>query len=255
MKYIVYDLDDTLLNDQRKVSEFTLKVLKHLQDSGHKLVINTARSKYYSQEFLDAIQPDYAILNGGALIINKAGETIFSQTIDVPTVQRIIARLKEVTKVFSVQSESGFYSSDTNYTAQNAIYFDFWKDTYREPAYKIVTSIADDAKAESIAKEFDLDMVSYFGGDFKRFTHNKTNKASGNRNLMKLLRANMADVIAFGDDWGDLQMLQEAGLGVIMKNAREELRSLCPIISSYTNNEDGVARFLLEYFQICEPSI
>ncbi len=247
MRYIVFDLDDTLLNDQRKVSEFTLQVLKHLQTLGHKLVINTARSRFYSQEFLDAIQPDYAILNGGALIIDKTGESIFTQAMDVPAVRNIIARLKEVTKVFSVQSESGLYTSTADYTAQNAIYFDFWKDIYTEPAYKIVASIADKAQAQSIAKDFHLDMVSYFGGDFKRFTCFETNKASGNRNLVRILGADLADVIAFGDDWGDLDMLKEAGVGVLMKNAKEALHSLCPTLSDYTNDEDGVARFLLEY--------
>lgn len=247
MKYIVFDLDDTLLNDQRKVSAFTLEVLQHLQSLGHKLVINTARSKYYSQEFLDAVQPDYAILNGGALIIDKAGNRIFSQMMDVSAVQKIIARLKEVTKVFSVQSESGLYTSTADYTAQNAIYFDFWKDIYQEPAYKIVASIADHGQAEAIARDFDLDMVSYFGGDFKRFTAFNTNKASGNRDLVRILGASLADVIAFGDDWGDLDMLLEAGTGVLMKNAKEELHSLCPTLSDYSNDEDGVARFLLEH--------
>ena len=250
MKYIVFDLDDTLLNNQRKVSEFTLQVLKQLQNLGHKLVINTARSQFYSQEFLHAIKPDYAILNGGALIIDKAGQPIFTQVMDISAVQQIITRLKDVTDVFSVQSESGLYTSTADYTAQNAIYFDFGKNTYKEPAYKIVASIAEESVAETIAREFDLDMVSYFGGNFKRFTCHNTNKASGNRNLVRILGAALTDVIAFGDDWGDLDMLTEAGVGVLMKNAKTALHSLCPTLSAYTNDEDGVARFLQEYFHI-----
>lgn len=250
MKYIVFDLDDTLLNDQRKVSEFTLQVLKQLQALGHKLVINTARSQFYSREFLNAIKPDYAILNGGALIIDKAGTPIFTQVMDISAVQQIIRRLQDVTKVFSVQSESGLYTSTADYTAQNAIYFDFEKDLYRESAYKIVASIENLEDAQAIAQEFQLDMVSYFGGDFKRFTCLNTNKASGNRNLVRILGAKLEDVIAFGDDWGDLDMLKEAGTGVLMKNAKPELHALCPTLSTYTNDQDGVARFLLEHFHI-----
>lgn len=251
MKYIVFDLDDTLLNKQSAVSEFTLQTLKRLQMLGHKLVFNTARSQYYSKKYLDTIEPDYAILNGGALIIDKAGQAIYSKMIDVPALQSIISRLMEVTEVISVQSESGFYTSTASYTAQNAQFFDFRRDLFQEPAYKIVASLTD-TEAKAIACEHKLEVVSYLSGDFKRFNCLGTNKASGNCNLVRILGASLEDVIAFGDDWGDLDMLRQAGVGVLMKNAKEELHSLCPTLSAYTNDEDGVARFLLEYFHMNE---
>ena len=131
-----------------------------------------------------------------------------------------------------------------------AIYFDFWKDAFTEPAYKIVARIADHDLAAAITKEHPLECIFYLSGDWMRFTRLGTTKASGNRKLMELLDGNMSDIIAFGDDSGDLDMLLEAGTGVLMKNAREELHSKCPTLSAFTNSEDGVARFLLEYFEI-----
>ena len=85
MKYIIFDLDDTLLNDNRQVSPYTLQVLKQLQDMGHVLAMNTARSSAFSREYFDIICPDYAILNGGALILNGAGEVVFQAEIDAET--------------------------------------------------------------------------------------------------------------------------------------------------------------------------
>ena len=54
-------------------------------------------------------------------------------------------------------------------------------------------------------------------------------------------------VIAFGDDHGDMDMLREAGVGVLMKNANPQLRGQTSHISQFTNDEDGVARFLMTY--------
>ena len=79
VKYIVFDLDDTLLNSERKVSDFTLSTLKKLQELGHFLVINTARSKMYAKEYIDLINPNFSILNGGSLIIDQNKKAIITR--------------------------------------------------------------------------------------------------------------------------------------------------------------------------------
>ena len=53
MKYIIFDLDDTLLNDRREITPYTLEVLQKLQSMGHKLVYNTARSKDFVQKYFE----------------------------------------------------------------------------------------------------------------------------------------------------------------------------------------------------------
>ena len=88
------------------------------------------------------------------------------------------------------------------------------------------------------------------GGTFRRYNHIGATKALGNRNLMKLVGGKLEDVMAFGDDLGDLDMLREAGVGVLMKNARPELMGATSHISKYTNDEDGVARFLSDWFGV-----
>jgi hypothetical protein len=48
------------------------------------------------------------------------------------------------------------------------------------------------------------------------------------------------DTVAIGDNWNDRDMLEEAGLGLVMGNAEPELRGLgLPVLPS--NDEDGVA--------------
>ena len=50
-------------------------------------------------------------------------------------------------------------------------------------------------------------------------------------------------VIAFGDDFNDMEMIQHAGMGVAMGNAVDELKTLADHVT-VTNDQDGFAVFL-----------
>lgn len=248
MAYIIFDMDDTLLNNRRRITPYTLQVLKKLQALGHKLVINTARSKQFNQAYFDQLRPDYAILNGGALILDGDERTVYQARLDVAATQAFIRDLLRICDNFTVQSESGPYSHLGKYTGQDSLPFDFSSQPFPYPSLKIVAAIEDDQAALALAEKHGLTCVSYFGGVFKRFNHPDATKARGTRKLMELLGGRLSEVVAFGDDLGDLEMLQQAGLGVLMKNARPELHGLCAHISDYTNDQDGVARFLSRHF-------
>lgn len=248
MAYIIFDMDDTLLNNQRCISPYTQQILKQLQEKGHKLVINTARSKQFDQDYFDQLQPDYAILNGGALILDQHENLVYTAQMDVPATQAFIQDLLQISDNFTVQAEDGPYSHLGKYTGQNARPFDFSAQPFPHPCFKVVAAIEKDEDAFALAEKHGLTCVSYFGGLFKRFNHPHATKAQGNQKLVELLGGTLEEVIAFGDDLGDLEMLQQAGIGVLMKNARPELHSLCAHISEFTNDEDGVARFLSRHF-------
>lgn len=250
MKYIVFDMDETLLNNAGEITPFTLQVLEQLQAMGHKIVMNTARSQYYAQAFIDTLRPDYSILNGGALILDKDQNVCFQATINPETTQKVISCLIPLSKTFSIQTDHALYTNDLEYYGQSARYFNFADEPFPHSAFKIVASISDSDKALAIAQQFGLEYTAYFGGPFRRYSHKQATKALGNRNLVQILGGSMDDLIAFGDDNGDITMLQDAGLGVLMKNAKPELYGQCQTISEYTNNEDGVARFLQSHFNL-----
>ena len=54
-------------------------------------------------------------------------------------------------------------------------------------------------------------------------------------------------MIAFGDNFNDLDMLEHAGLGVAMGNAPDEIKQAANVVTA-TNNEDGLALILEEKF-------
>ena len=254
MSYIIFDLDDTLLDADSKVTDYTLSVLSALRALGHKIVINTARSRFMNQSCFDTIRPDYAILCGGAGILDSTDNYIYRREIPKEKVKAIADELNSMGRSFSVQAEPYLYSSNKDFNRCDVIHFDPENFEYNFDAPKFIVKL-EEGEAEYFAKKYDLDVVAYFGGPLYRFNHKEATKAKGNTALVKMLGGSESDIIAFGDDLGDVDMLKEAGIGVIMKNAKDELKSQFAFVTEYTNKEDGVARFLVNHFNLNENDL
>lgn len=75
--------------------------------------------------------------------------------------------------------------------------------------------------------------------NFLEFIHPEGTKGQALKVLAQQLDCPLESVIAIGDSWNDVEMLQVAGLGVAMGNAVEPLKKVADYIT-YSNNEDGV---------------
>ncbi len=247
MSYIIFDLDDTLLPFNKDVSDYTKAVLGKLRSLGHKIVINTARSKFHAQHIIDSIRPDFSILCGGAGIIDKDGNYIYRCEVPKETVKALSDELISLGKSVSVQSDTYLYTNDESFVRFDVKLIDPKDFSFDFPAEKILLKLTQ-SESEYFATKYGLRSVSYFGGPSYRFSHMNATKALGNSALVKMFGDTEADIIAFGDDVGDVEMLLEAGVGVIMKNAKDDVKKLVSRISEYTCEEDGVAKFLVKHF-------
>ena len=75
------------------------------------------------------------------------------------------------------------------------------------------------------------------------------NKSTALAHLASMLDVTLDECVAFGDSSNDFEMLRDAGLGIAMANARDDVKKVAAYTSEYTNNEDGVGReieYLLE---------
>jgi len=55
------------------------------------------------------------------------------------------------------------------------------------------------------------------------------------------------DIIAFGDEHNDLEMLDYAGWGVAMANGTQQLKLIANDVTDKTNAEDGMVDYLEKY--------
>ena len=89
IKMIVMDLDGTLLNDDKDVSSYTVSILKKCKETGIKVVIATGRSRLQAEKIIDLINPDFSILNYGALILNENKDIIYNKLLSLGTPDEI----------------------------------------------------------------------------------------------------------------------------------------------------------------------
>lgn len=81
MKFVVSDLDGTLLQPDHKVSDYSIDIIKKLVDKNINFVIATGRGKQGVQDILNQLNLDiYLICNNGANIYDKKGKLIFEET-------------------------------------------------------------------------------------------------------------------------------------------------------------------------------
>lgn len=75
--------------------------------------------------------------------------------------------------------------------------------------------------------------------------HKSATKANAIRFMEKILNLTGNEVIAFSDNFNDLDMLEYAGLSVAMDNAPDEIKAVAKRITA-NNNEDGIGLILNE---------
>ena len=245
MKYFIFDLDDTLLNNNKEVSEYTLKGINILKKHDFIIVINTARSFLATLDVANIIKADYLICNAGTLIYDKDYNLIFKKTISIQDTNEIIELIKssDDVKNFSIQTIKTLYTKDFKYTQNNPIatYTDF-TSKLEEESVKILIASYEHKKWESVALKYNYEIERYFNGIWCRIS--PSNKYLGNLSLFKLLNDNNPIDYVFGDDLGDILMIKNAYRGVLMKNSK--LTNLDLNISMYSNDDDGVIKYMFE---------
>lgn len=88
--------------------------------------------------------------------------------------------------------------------------------------------------------------ITSSGGSFFELISASCSKATGIAHFARMQGIPLSDVMAIGDNFNDVEMLRDVGLGVAMGNAPEAVRRHARAITG-TNAEDGVAQAIERY--------
>lgn len=249
-KLIVLDLDGTLLNSKKKISEGNLAALKRAREGGALIAFSTARSAGAMREYIAAVQPDILISNGGALV-ERNGEVLFNRQLSAESVRHIIKRCFELSNgkcEITIDTDHGYfwnYKPGCDFsryeTPDNVQHSDFKNFNY--PAYKVTAEVEREEDARKIAAEItDCGTLSFRGEIWRRFAHTEATKRNALEHICGCLGIQPKEILAFGDDYNDLEMLEYC-TGVAMGNALDEVKAAADFVTD-TNDNDGVAVFV-----------
>ena len=253
-KMILTDLDNTLLQSDKTISEKTLYVLQECRKQGMLLTIATARYWIGAERYIQQLKPDYEITTDGTLI--HSNETcVYSCSFDPETTNEIVSEIikqapqSEITVAIgqTVLWNSKHISESKNlYKAQ---YCDY-KAPINCEANKIVADLPNEEIAIRIAETIGCKLQSYRGEKWYGFLPKKAGKTEAIKELVNICHIQPEEFVAFGDDKNDVEMLRLCGKGIAVANAIDEVRDIADEITQ-TNDEDGVAVWLERYLRDC----
>lgn len=250
-QWMLFDLDGTLLRTDKTISARTLEALEQSRQQGWKIGVITSRAQQNCEGFLSALRPDALISSAGALIrleesyIYK-GEFSGEETWQVIQKAREIAGDLEIT-VDTLEEHFWNYHTDPltwDATWGSTTYDDFifWD----QPSLKICLELFDEDQARRVAESFpDADMIKFSESSWYKLTKKEATKESAIDRLCTAAGISREQIIAFGDDLPDINMLKSCGCGVAMGNAIPEVRAAADLVIG-TNDEDGIAVFIEE---------
>lgn len=247
IKLILTDLDHTLLHQDGSISDETLRVLSECRDRGIKFAIATARYWIGAERYIDLLKPDYEITTDGTLI-HSGDECLYScgfSESDTNLIVRSLLDAKPDAEITVAHGKTVYWNSlhiAESEKLHKAVYNDYTSDL-NVRANKIVAELPDDSLAVRIADQTGCKLQCYRGERWYSFLPAGSGKTAAIRALSDLSGIGIEDIVAFGDDSNDVEMLKLCGIGVAVANAvPEALESADEVTLS--NDEDGVAKWL-----------
>lgn len=253
-KLILLDLDGTLLRSDKTISPRSMRAMNECRQKGAMIGISTARGESNAQPYIAKIHPQVVISSGGALVRHQ-GQVIYTSMFSAEETRTVIDAAMRLTQnlcQITVDTLTGHYwnykvnplDADPNWG--EVIHTDY-KD-FSEAALKISVELVDEAIASKIAASVDdCDLARFSHSNWYKLTKASATKAMAIHRITAALGITTADIIAFGDDFVDAQMLEICGTGVAMGNAIDEVKRIADAVTC-SNDEDGVAKYLEEHY-------
>jgi len=253
------DLDGTLLRSDATLSDRSRAAVAEARASGIQVLIVTARSPRSVRELArDAGLDGLAICANGATLYDLDTEAIVRHTpLDAASARRIVGALRERVPgiTFGWELELRFGSEAGYEASRDAERWPRPEDAYPicdalawdEPMTKLLARLPDaDLEAVlEVAREICADeaAVTLTGDSFVEVMAAGVAKEIALAEVADRLEVGREEVVAFGDQLTDAEMLAWAGLGVAVANAHASALAAADEVTA-SNDEDGVALVL-----------
>ncbi|MBR1668030.1 MAG: HAD family phosphatase [Bacteroidaceae bacterium] len=257
-KLIAIDLDGTLVRGDQTISPHTRETLINVQEQGMKVVIASGRPTYGTAPLADLLQVGehggYLLsYNGGAIYDWATHELLYSKMLD----SEVLPYLYDCTKRNGFQIITYVDKNIVAEVAENP-YIQFTSMRNKMPVRTVPNFLEEVtyplAKCMIVGDpeplhRLELEMVPRLEGKAAAFRSEPffleivpagINKAKGLSILLEKIGLQPSELMAFGDGYNDISMLQLAGMGVAMGNAAQETKEAADFITR-SNEDDGIA--------------
>ena len=262
-KIISLDIDGTLTNSEKKITEMTRKKLFEFQENGGKVILASGRPTMGIKPYADILRlSEYGgyilAFNGGSMIDCKSGKILFEKTLPPHVIPEIYDIIKDYpVGINTYEGESIIAGRQINQYTEleariNGMKIKFVEDFVGYVDFPVNKCLLQGdpeviLQLEKLLSEKYKGQLGIFKSEafFLEIVPQGIDKAESIDRLLNMLNISTEECIACGDGFNDISMIRYAGLGVAMSNAKEPVKEAADYIT-LSNDEDGIAHLLMK---------
>ncbi len=262
IKLVAIDLDDTLLDSGLKIADNCLRAISEVQQRGILVTLATGRMYRSALPYARQMKVDIPLITyqGGLVKNSRSEEIIYYHPLPAAAAAEVIRYFRnkgvhyhsyqDDQLVMERLDEEGVYYEKLS-GIKAVIVDDLLTVADSGKAMKIMAVSQDKKLLLSMERELkdcygeklNITLSKPF---FLEVMVREANKADALRVVASHYQVSRAEVMAIGDSYNDLEMLEWAGVGVAMGNAWEAVKEAADFVTC-SNDEDGVAEALRRY--------
>ncbi|MCS7460247.1 Cof-type HAD-IIB family hydrolase [Paenibacillus doosanensis] len=238
-KLIALDMDGTFLTEDKTISAENRKAVEAAAAAGVTVMFSTGRGIQNVLPYVEELGLKSPIVSVNGSEVWTAPGQLHSRTFVEPDlVEKMLSLALEYDTWYWAYAVSGIYNKEKwvpKIDSEQWLKFGYYYE--------------DEASLRAIREQLiSWDMLEVTNSHPCNIELNPkgVSKASGLKQVCELLGIEMSQVIAMGDSLNDVTMIREAGLGVAMGNAQDEVKELADVVTA-TNEEHGVAKIIEQY--------
>lgn len=250
-RMILFDLDGTLLTSDGIVSTITANIIKFCKLKGYYIGFMTARSRSKKNiRLLEGLPCDFIAFYNGAAIYAE-NQLIENNGLPYTQAASILQSLDEDFSdvVIDVYQEPWFFSS----TRREICHMDSGNrnicslNKLPELDVQRIRLKSENIMSIPLQKYMTSESTFYYTtfGDVI-IGHKSANKGNATKRASEYFGIPLTQIIAFGDDINDMDMIKIVGTGVAMGNAIPSLKKIADYVTD-TNNDNGIASWINKY--------
>jgi Cof subfamily protein (haloacid dehalogenase superfamily) len=263
---IALDLDGTLLTDNKTISARTKETIAKARNQGHIFMISTGRPFRSSVQFYNELQLDSPIVNfNGAFVHHPLNRNwgIYHQPMSLDVAKDIVNashNFQLFNIIAEVVDDVYFHYHDEKLLEifckdkPKITTGDLRKFLLEDPTSLLIhADVKDVPSIRRHLSDVHAEVIDHrrWGAPYHIIEIVKAglNKALGIQRVADYYQIPRENIIAFGDEDNDLEMIEYAGIGVAMNNGIDALKNIANEVT-LSNEENGIAVFLENYFNL-----
>lgn len=265
-KIIALDIDGTLTNSEKKLTQPTREALLDIQERGYKVVLASGRptpgmTAIANELCLDKFGSYVLSFNGARITDWHTREVIYQKTLPSGVIPDLYeAAIEHGVGIISYEGDNIIAGTlaDEYMLVESRInnleikYVDNFPEYMNFPTNKCLMTGEHEVlqKVEQKLKKKYKSLLSIYFSEpyFLEIMPQNVDKAQSLLTLLNTIGLTSEEMICCGDGFNDISMLEIAGLGVAMENAQESVKAAADYITR-SNDEDGILHVIQRFMK------